>query len=156
MGCEGAIIHRDLENREGRTPKTLVFSHFLAFDGSSRQLRRTSEGADAARRLFDGSAQEIYFTSVRLQRKQKRRILFTFGMSCPRDHRKRQSERSPAGAVSIALKDHRLPENVNIEKVGPTFSICSDCNLIFSPNLDHGLQTLSKGDVTTAFCKMRW
>ena len=25
MGCEGAIIHRDLENREGRTPKILGF-----------------------------------------------------------------------------------------------------------------------------------
>ena len=31
------------------------------------------------------------------------------------------SERSPAGAVSIARKDHRQPENVNIEKVGPTY-----------------------------------
>ena len=30
MGCEGAIIHRDLENREGRTPKTLGFSRFFA------------------------------------------------------------------------------------------------------------------------------
>ena len=30
-------------------------------------------------------------------------------------------------AVSIALRDHRLSENVNIEKVGrPTFSICSE------------------------------
>ena len=25
MGCEGAIIHRDLENREGRSPKPLGF-----------------------------------------------------------------------------------------------------------------------------------
>ena len=52
---------------------------------------------------FQGGADttgEIRFASVRPQRKQKRRILFTFGMSCPRDHRKRQSERSPAGAVS--------------------------------------------------------
>ena len=30
MGCEGAIIHRDLENREGRTPKTLGFFSILA------------------------------------------------------------------------------------------------------------------------------
>ena len=37
------------------------------------------------------------------------------------DHRKRQSERSPARAASIALRDHRLPGKVNIEKVGPTY-----------------------------------
>ena len=36
----------------------------------------------------------------------------------------RASER-PA-AASIATRDHRQPENVNIEKVGPTFSICSE------------------------------
>jgi hypothetical protein len=31
------------------------------------------------------------------------------------------------GAVSIALRDHSLPENGKIEKVGqPTFSICSE------------------------------
>ena len=87
----------------GRTPKTLGISRFSAFDGSTRQLRRTSEGAGAARRLFDGAdtTGEIRFTSVWFQRKQKRRILFTFGMSCPRDHRKRQSERSPARSVSL-------------------------------------------------------
>ena len=31
------------------------------------------------------------------------------------------SERSPARAASIALRDHRQPEKVNIEKVGPTY-----------------------------------
>ena len=75
----------------GRTPKTLGFFTIFGFDRASRQLRRSSEGAGASRRLFDGAdtTGEIRFTSVRLQRKQKRRILFTFGMSCPRDHRKR-------------------------------------------------------------------
>ena len=29
-------------------------------------------------------------------------------------------------AVSIALRDHRLSETTNFEKVGPTFSICSE------------------------------
>ena len=92
------------------------------FNLASRQLR-CGEGAGAARRLFDGAdtTGEIRFTSVWFRRKQKRRILFTFGMSCPRDHRKRQSERSPAGAVSIALRDHRLSETTNFEKVGPTY-----------------------------------
>ena len=87
-------------------PKTLGFFAIFAFDGSARQLRRTSEGAGASRRLFDGAdtTGEIRFTSVMPQRKQKRRILFTFGMSCPRDHRKRQSERSPARAASIIQK----------------------------------------------------
>jgi hypothetical protein len=82
----------------GTHPKTLGFSRFLGFGLASRQLRRSSEGAGASRRLFDGAdtTGEIRFTSVRPRRKQKRRILFTFGMSCPRDHRKRQSERSPA------------------------------------------------------------
>ena len=95
----------------------------FGFGRATRQLRRSSEGVGASRRLFDGAdtTGEIRFTSVRTQRKQKRCILFTFGMSCPRDHRKRQSERSPTRAASIALRDHRLPENVNIEKVGPTY-----------------------------------
>ena len=80
------------------TPKTLGFFAIFGFDRALRQLRCSSEGAGAARRLFDGAdtTGEIRFTSVRPRRKQKRRILFTFGMSCPRDHRKRQSERSPA------------------------------------------------------------
>ena len=75
----------------GRAPKPLGFFAIFAFDRASRQLRRSSEGAGASRRLFDGAdtTGEIRFTSVRLQRKQKRRILFTFGMSCPRDRRKR-------------------------------------------------------------------
>ena len=122
MGCEGAIIHRDLKNREGRTPKPLGFFAIFRFSQTSRQLRRTSEGAGVSAATFRwcGAAGGIYFTSIRLQRKQKRRILFTFGMSCPRDHRKRQSERSPARAASIALRDHRLPETANIEKVGRT------------------------------------
>ena len=42
------------------------------------QLRHSSEGAGAARRLFDGAdtTGEIRFTSDWFQRKQKRRILF--------------------------------------------------------------------------------
>ena len=108
----------------GTDPKNLrVFSDF----GASVTLRGSC-GARAKGRVrrgdFRGGADttgEIRFTSVRPRRKQKRRILFAFGMSCSRDHRKRQSERSPAGAVSIALRDHRLPENANIEKVGPTY-----------------------------------
>ena len=51
MGCEGAIIHRDLENRKGRTPKHLGFFVIFGFGQASRQLRRSSEGADASRRL---------------------------------------------------------------------------------------------------------
>ena len=35
----------------GDTPKTLVFSRFLAFARLLRQLRRSSEGAGASRRL---------------------------------------------------------------------------------------------------------
>ena len=31
-----------------------------------------------------------------------------------------------------------------------------NCNLISPLNLDHSLQTVSKGEVTTAFCKIRW
>ena len=78
-------------NSRGRIPKTLGFSRFFSFSHASRQLRRLSEGAGASRRLFDGAdtTGEIRFTSVRPRREQKRRILFTFGMSCPRDHRKR-------------------------------------------------------------------
>ena len=71
--------------------ETLGLSVIFGFTHVLRQLRRSSEGAGAARRLFDGvdTTGEIRFTSVRPLRKQKRRILFTFGMSCPRDHRKR-------------------------------------------------------------------
>ena len=81
----------------GTDPKNLrVFRDFRLWSGFAA-VAAWSEGAGAARRLFDGAdtTGEIRFTSVRPRRKQKRRILFTFGMSCPRDHRKRQSERSP-------------------------------------------------------------
>ena len=80
-----------MKNRDGQTPKPLGFFVIFGFNLASRQLRRSSKGAGAARRLFDGAdtTGEIRFTSVWFQRKQKRRILFTFGMSCPRDHRKR-------------------------------------------------------------------
>ena len=50
-----------------------IFLDF-GFNRSTRQLRRTSEGAGASRRLFDGAdtTGEIRFTAVRPQRKQKR------------------------------------------------------------------------------------
>ena len=51
MGCEGAIIHRDLENREGRTPKIIGFLVIFGFNLASRQLRCSSEGAGVSRRL---------------------------------------------------------------------------------------------------------
>ena len=41
-------------------------------------------------------------------------------------------------AASIALRDHRLPENVNIEKVGPTYflnlfrTVISLCRLVMA------------------------
>ena len=65
----------------GRTPKTLGFFAIFGVDHALRQLRRSSEGAGAARRLFDGADTigEIRFTSVRPRRKQKRRILFAYG-----------------------------------------------------------------------------
>ena len=48
----------------------------FGFCEASRQLLHSSEGAGAARRLFDGAdtTQEIRFTSVRPRRKQKRCI----------------------------------------------------------------------------------
>ena len=51
----------------GDTPKTLGFSRFFGFNRSTRRLWRSSEGAGAARRLFDGAdtTGEISFTSVR-------------------------------------------------------------------------------------------
>ena len=93
----------------GTDPKNLRVFVIFGFNRATRQLWLSSEGAGAARRLFDGAdtTGEICFTSVWFQRKQMRRILFTFGMSCPRDHRKRQSERSPARAASIIQKGIR-------------------------------------------------
>ena len=82
----------------GTDPKNLRVLVIFGLQSVFAAVAASSEGAGAARRLFDGAdtTGEIRFTSVRPRRKQKRRILFTFGMSCPRDHRKRQSERSPA------------------------------------------------------------
>ena len=79
----------------GTGPKNLrVFAIFALRSGFAAvaALKRRG-GCVAATFRWCGAAQEICFTSVRPRRKQKRRILFTFGMSCPRDHRKRQSER---------------------------------------------------------------
>jgi hypothetical protein len=58
----------------GTDPENLRVSRFLGFSRDSRQLRRSSEGAGAARRLFDGAdtTGEIRFTSVWFRRKQKR------------------------------------------------------------------------------------
>jgi hypothetical protein len=39
-----------------RASKILGFSRFLGFSRDSRQVWRLSEGAGAARRLFDGAA----------------------------------------------------------------------------------------------------
>ena len=60
-------------NRKHGTPKTLGISAIFAFGWAVRQLRRSSEGAGAARRLFDGAdtTGEIRFTSVRLRLKAK-------------------------------------------------------------------------------------
>ena len=62
----------------------------------------SSGGEGEARRLFDGAdtTGEIRFTSVRPQRKQNRRILFTFGMSCPWGPSK-TSERAQPGPSGI-------------------------------------------------------
>ena len=94
----------------------------MGFSRDSRQLRCSSEGAGAARRLFDGAdtTGEISFTSVRPRRKQNRRILFTFGMSCPGDHRKRQSERRAArSGIYRAKRLHplRSPVSQSISRV---------------------------------------
>ena len=59
MGCEGAIIHRDLENRGGRTPKTLRFSRFWGFGHASRLLRCSREGAGLKRGDFRGGAARL-------------------------------------------------------------------------------------------------
>ena len=64
MGCEGAIIHRDLENRGGRTPKTLVFSRFSAWVGL-----RGSCGAQAKGRVRRGSRDLLYLGEVSAEAK---------------------------------------------------------------------------------------
>ena len=53
--------------RRGTHPKNHRVFAIFGFDRASRQLRRSSEGAGAARRLFDGAdtTGEIRFTSVR-------------------------------------------------------------------------------------------
>ena len=56
------------------------------------------------------------------------------------------SERSLAGAVSIALRDLRLAEYANIDKVGRTYFL----NL-FRTVVSFFCPTLSQGEVTTAF-----
>ena len=100
----------------------------FGFCEASRQVRRSSEGAGVSAAIFRwcGAAQEIRFTSVRPRRKQKRRILFTFGMSCPWGSSK-TSERAQPGPKHFLkfchkmvrpvcdkiLKDHRLPEIAN-------------------------------------------
>jgi hypothetical protein len=65
----------------GTDPKNLRVFVIFRFSQTSRQVRRLSEGAGAARRLFDGAdtTGEIRFTSVSRRRKQKRRILFAYG-----------------------------------------------------------------------------
>ena len=122
MGCEGAIIHRDLENRGGRTPKTLVFSRFLVLIGL-----RGSCGAQAKGRVRRG---DFSMVRIRLARFALPRLGYSgskSGIFCsPLVCRVRgiiENVRASAirpGAVSIALRDHRLPEIANIEKVGQT------------------------------------
>ena len=81
----------------GTDPKNLrVFRDFRLLMGLRGSCGAQAKGR-GRRGDFRGGADttgEIRFTSVWFQRKQKRCILFTFGMSCPRDHRKRQSERA--------------------------------------------------------------
>ena len=85
----------DIWNFGGRTPKPLGFFAIFRFDRASRQLPRSSEGADASRRLFDGAdtTGEIRFTSVWFQRKQSGVFCSPLVCRVLGDHRKRQSER---------------------------------------------------------------
>ena len=125
MGCEGAIIHRDLENREGHTPKHLGFSRFSAWVGL-----RGSCGAQAKGRVRRGD-----FSMVRIR--LARFALPRFGFSGSKSGAFCLSRKSRAvgiienvrasaerpEAVSIVLRDHRLSETTNIEKVGSTYFI---------------------------------
>jgi hypothetical protein len=55
----------------GTTPKTLGVFAIFGFDRASRQLRRTSEGADASRRLsgWCGSRDLLYLGEVSAEAK---------------------------------------------------------------------------------------
>ena len=70
----------------GTDPENLrVFRDFWLLRGFAAVAALKRRGG-CKRGDFQGGADttgEIRFTSVRLQRKQKRCILFTFGMSCP-------------------------------------------------------------------------
>ena len=81
------------------TPKTLGFLVILGLQSGIAAVAALKRRG--GRKRGDFSMMRIRLARfalprLGLKRKQKRRILFTLGMSCPRAHRKRQSERSPA------------------------------------------------------------
>ena len=98
----------------------------FGFTHALRQLRRSSEGAGAARRLSGGAAQEIGFTSIMFRRRQSGRMrgqeFVVRGQDAVQSGPSKTSLASAGrpGAESIALRDHRLAEYANIEKVGRT------------------------------------
>ena len=110
------------ETRGGRAPKPLGFFAIFRFSQTSRRLRRRAKGR--------GRRGDFSMVRIRLARFALPRLGLggsKSGVSCsPLVCRVRgtiENVRASAArpeAESIALRDHRLPENVNIEKVGRT------------------------------------
>ena len=126
FGIEGAAelegtsvtMHSGIEGKY--TPKTVGF---LGFGRAVRQLRRRVKGR--------GRRGDFSMVRIRLKRFALPRLGYSgskSGVFCsPLVCRVRGTIENVRASVarpeaaSIALRDHRLPGNVNIEKVGPTY-----------------------------------
>ena len=123
----------------GRTPKTLGFFAIFGFDRSTRQLRRGAKGR--------GRRGDFSMVRIRLARFALPRLGYSgskSGAFCsPLVCRVRgtienvRASAAQPGAASIVLRDHRLSEIANIEKVGTYFfnlfrTVISFCRLVLS------------------------
>ena len=121
-------------------PKNLRVFAIFRFSQTSRQLRRSSEGAGVGRRLsgWCGAAGGIYFTSImfRLKAKAVHSVHLWYVVSAGPSKTSLASASRPE-AVSIVLRDHSLSEIANIEKVGRTrfFNLFRTVIAFFLPTL---------------------
>ena len=114
----------------GTTPKTLwffvIFGLWSGFAAVAALERRGGGGAATFRWCGYDWRDSLYLALVSAEAKAAYFVHLWYVVSAGPSKTSLASAARP-GAASIALKDHRLPEIANIEKVGQIcFSICSE------------------------------
>ena len=113
----------------------MIFGLWSGFAAVAAHKRRGGGGAATFRWCGYDWRDSLYLGLVSAEAKAVYLVHLWYVVSLGTIENVRASAERP-GAVSIALRDHRLSENVNIEKVGPTYflnmfrAVVSLCRLV--------------------------